>query len=160
MEFADKNGTYYKLLSPVVEALGFSIVELSAANRQDGLHISLVIYSPAGVSVKDCERVHRLAAARTEVASDSRDVYFEVSSPGINRNLKYSDEFAVFTGRRVRVLCGESSDWIYGDILSADRENVVIETIEKNENKTEKSEKKIPYSQIRKAKLDFSWEEA
>ena len=153
MEFADRNGTYYKMLSPVVEALGFSIVELSAANRQDGLHISLVIFSPAGVTVKDCEKVHRLAAARTEVASDNRDVYFEVSSPGINRNIKYADEFVVFAGRGIKVLCEGESEWVHGIILSADEQNVIIET-------SEKIEKKIPYSQIRKAKLDFSWEEA
>ena len=153
MEFADRNGTYYKMLSPVVEALGFSIVELSAANRQDGLHISLVIFSPTGVTVKDCEKVHRLAAARTEVASDNRDVYFEVSSPGINRNIKYADEFAVFAGRGIKVLCEGESEWVHGIILSADEQNVIIET-------SEKIEKKIPYSQIRKAKLDFSWEEA
>ncbi len=160
MDFADKNGTYYQLLSPVVEGLGFSIVELTAANRQDGIHISLVIYSPSGVSVKDCERVHRLAAARAEVASDTRDVYFEVSSPGINRNIKSADEFGVFTGRRVKILCEGMSEWLHGVILSADAQNVVIETVETIENKNERTEKKIPYSQIKKAKLDFSWEEA
>lgn len=160
MEFADKKGTYYQLLSPVVEGLGFSIVELTAANRQDGIHISLVIYSPSGVSVKDCERVHRLAAARAEVASDTRDVYFEVSSPGINRNIKSADEFGVFTGRRVKILCEGMSEWLHGVILSADAQNVVIETVETIENKNERTEKKIPYSQIKKAKLDFSWEEA
>ena len=160
MDFADKNGTYYQLLSPVVEGLGFSIVELTAANRQDGIHISLVIYSPSGVSVKDCERVHRLAAARAEVASDTRDVYFEVSSPGINRNIKSADEFGVFTGRRVKILCEGMSEWLHGVILSADAQNVVIETVYTIENKNERTEKKIPYSQIKKAKLDFSWEEA
>ena len=160
MEFAEKNGTYYQLLSPVVEGLGFSIVELSAANRQDGIHISLVIYSPSGVSVKDCERVHRLAAARAQVAADTRDVYFEVSSPGINRNIKYADEFAVFTGRGVKILCDGMSEWLYGVILSAGEQNVVIEETKTIDNKIEKSENKIPYSQIKKAKLDFAWEEA
>ena len=153
MDFADKNGTYYQLLSPVVEGLGFSIVELSASSRQDGIHISLVIFSPAGVSVKDCEKVHRLAAARTEVASETRDVYFEVSSPGINRNFKHADEFAVFAGRNVKVLCDGENEWVQGCLMSADEKNVIIKTIEK-------TEKKIPYSQIKKAKLDFSWEEA
>ena len=136
MDFADKNGTYYQLLSPVVEGLGFSIVELAAANRQDGIHISLVIYSPSGVSVKDCERVHRLAAARAEVASDTRD------------------------GRRVKILCDGKSEWLHGVIMSADAQNVVIESVETIENKNERTENKIPYSQIKKAKLDFSWEEA
>jgi len=160
MEFADKNGTYYKLLSPVVEGLGFSIVELSASNRQDGLHLNLVIFSPEGVTVKDCEKVHRLAAARTGVAAENRDVYFEVSSPGINRNLKYADEFAVFAGRAVKVLLEEESEWVHGVILSAGAQEVIMETNKTIDNKIEKSEKKIPYSLIRKAKLDFSWEEA
>ncbi|MBO7430372.1 MAG: ribosome maturation factor RimP [Spirochaetia bacterium] len=154
MEFADKNGTYYQLLSPVVEGLGFSIVELSAANRQDGIHISLVIFSPAGVSVKDCEKVHRLAAARAEVASDTRDVYFEVSSPGINRNIKHADEFALFTGYGVKVLCDGDSEWMRGILEASGEKGIIID------NKIEKSRKKIPYSQIKKAKLDFSWEEA
>ena len=160
MEFADKKGTFYQLLSPVVEGLGFKVVELTASNRQDGIHISLVIFSPAGVSVKDCEKVHRLAAARAQVASDTRDVYFEVSSPGINRNIKYADEFEVFAGRGVKILCEGMSEWLHGVIISADAQNVIIETSETIDNKIEKSEKKIPYSQIKKAKLDFSWEEA
>lgn len=160
MDFADKKGTFYQLLSPVVEGLGFKVVELTASNRQDGIHISLVIFSPAGVSVKDCEKVHRLAAARVQVASDTRDVYFEVSSPGINRNIKYADEFEVFAGRGVKVLCEGMSEWLHGMIISADAQNVIIETSDTIDNKIEKSEKKIPYSQIKKAKLDFSWEEA
>lgn len=153
MDFADKSGKYYEILSPVVEGLGFSIVELNAVNRQDGLHIALVIYSPAGVAVSDCERVHRLAQARMEVAGNIRDVYFEVSSPGINRNIKSADEFAVFTGRRVKILPAEESEWIAGTLVNAGSEEIEIEI-------NKEAGKKIPYSLIRKAKLDFSWEEA
>ncbi len=153
MDFADKSGKYYEILSPVVEGLGFSIVELNAVNRQDGLHIALVIYSPAGVAVSDCERVHRLAQARMEVAGNIRDVYFEVSSPGINRNIKSADEFAVFTGRRVKILPAEESEWIAGTLVNAGSEGIEIEI-------NKEAGKKIPYSLIRKAKLDFSWEEA
>lgn len=153
MDFADKSGKYYEILSPVVEGLGFSIVELNTVNRQDGLHIALVIYSPAGVAVSDCERVHRLAQARMEVAGNIRDVYFEVSSPGINRNIKSADEFAVFTGRRVKILPAEESEWIAGTLVNAGSEGIEIEI-------NKEAGKKIPYSLIRKAKLDFSWEEA
>lgn len=153
MDFADKSGKYYEILSPVVEGLGFSIVELNAVNRQDGLHIALVIYSPAGVAVSDCERVHRLAQARMEVAGNIRDVYFEVSSPGINRNIKSADEFAVFTGRRIKILPAEESEWIAGTLVNAGSEGIEIEI-------NKEAGKKIPYSLIRKAKLDFSWEEA
>lgn len=153
MDFADKSGKYYEILSPVVEGLGFSIVELNAVNRQDGLHIALVIYSPAGVAVSDCERVHRLAQARMEVAGNIRDFYFEVSSPGINRNIKSADEFAVFTGRRVKILPAEESEWIAGTLVNAGSEGIEIEI-------NKEAGKKIPYSLIRKAKLDFSWEEA
>ena len=52
------------------------------------------------------------------------------------------------------------SEWLHGIIISADAQDVIIETSETIDNKIEKSEKKIPYSQIKKAKLDFSWEEA
>jgi len=159
MEFADKNGKYYEALAPVVEGLGFSIVELSANSRQDGLHISLVIFSKDGVTVKDCERVHKLAAARMEVINDVRDIYFEVSSPGVNRNMKSAGEFAVFVDRSVKVICDGDSEWTYGDIISADDKNVVLKLDNENDNKNEET-KSIPYSRIRKAKLDFSWEEA
>lgn len=87
-------------------------------------------------------------------------IWFGVSSPGINRNIKHADEFAVFAGRGVKVLCDGDSEWVHGVIVSAGAQNVIIETSETIENKIEKSEKKIPYSQIKKAKLDFSWEEA
>ncbi|MCQ2604346.1 MAG: ribosome maturation factor RimP [Spirochaetia bacterium] len=152
MEFANKSGKYYEILAPVVEGLGFRIVELSANNRQDGLHIALVLYSENGVTVNDCERVHRVAAARMEVASDSRDVYFEVSSPGVNRNIKSADEFAIFVGKRVKVLSEGESEWTVGELVAAGNDDITVFS--------EKTERKIPYSLIRKAKLEFSWEEA
>ena len=69
-----------------------------------------------------------------EVVGDIRDVYFEVSSPGVNRDIKSAGEFAVFIGRSVKILCDGDSEWIYGDILNADDKNVILELSNKIDN--------------------------
>ncbi len=135
----------YNELLPVIEGLGFSVVELRAKSIKGVMQVHLVIYKPGGVSVDDCTLVNNTVRPKIEILLDMRDLRLEVASPGINRQLKSDREFAVFTGLRVRALLNETEEWIEGEIESADENNVVLTA--KGEQKT------IPLRNIRKAKL-------
>lgn len=135
----------YKELLPVIEGLGFSVVELKAKGVKGVMQVHLVIYRPEGVSVEDCTLVHSTVRPKIEVLLDTRDIQLEVASPGIGRKLKSDREFAVFKGLLVRIWIDEQDQSIEGEIKGSDGENVVIST--RDEQKT------IPLRNVRKAKL-------
>lgn len=140
----------YPVVVPILEKLGYTVVELRSHRVRDTLHVNLVIYNPRGVSVEDCSEVYRTIFPRMQIVGDNRDLHLEVSSPGLTRNLKTSDEFAIFTGRAVRILAGDEVDWAIGKVVGADNDAVVIQTNE--------GTRRVPYSEIRKAKLDLAEE--
>jgi ribosome maturation factor RimP len=73
----------------------------------------------------------------------------ELTSPGIEHNIKNAAEFAVFTGRAVRVWDKTVNDWVGGKIISADDKQVTLET-EGGESKS------VSYENIAKAKFNYN----
>jgi ribosome maturation factor RimP len=140
----------YQLVAPVVEKMGYSVVELHSHRVRETLHVNLVVYTESGVGIDDCSEIYRTLFPRIKLAGDNRDLHLEVSSPGLTRNLKSTEEFAVFTGREVRVLTDEDGEWFGGTIGEVgDTFVVLIDS---------KSKRQVGFSQIRKARLDFTQE--
>jgi ribosome maturation factor RimP len=133
-------------LNPIITGLGYTIVEFKKQQVKGTLHVSIVIYKHTGISLDDCEEVHNTVLPRIELLEDLRDIHLEVSSPGINRKFKSADEFPIFVHNNVKILEEGASDWVRGQIESADEESVTI--------KCEKSTCTMNYEQIKKAKLD------
>ena len=151
MDFIETHeNTIYNIIAPVVEAMGYTIVELTSARVSEDLHIHLIIHSAEGIGIDDCTKVHRTIQKRIETFNEDRYFYLEVSSPGITRNFKSANEFAVFKGKFARILIENESEWIKGIIGNSSRTEVEIQISGEM--------KKIPYSEIKKAKLDFSGE--
>lgn len=150
MQTSDLSEKVRQHIEPVIEGLGYSLVELKANRNKANLHVSVVIYSPAGVTLSDCADVHRIIQPRIELLEDTRDLHIEVASPGVERNIKNAREYTVFTGRGVRVMLRDTKDWKGGIIESADNTALRLRTGETTED--------IPYDRILKAKLDYSQE--
>ena len=113
-------------VKPIVESLGFRIVELHTAVVRGTTHVDLVVYRPEGVGIDDCAGIHRTILPRIEVLLGDRDVTVQVSSPGIDRTLKSDAEFSVFAGRGVRVLLTGATEWLAGVIGGAGEQAVEI----------------------------------
>ncbi|MCM1320789.1 MAG: ribosome maturation factor RimP [Bacteroides sp.] len=142
---------YYKECSPLVSGLGYALVELRLSKSKTQHNVSAVIAradpsSAEAVGVNDCAKVHRLLLPRLEALLHSQDVFMEVMSPGMERNIKNAAEFVFFTGKSVRVWSKDINDWIPGKIVSSGPRSVVLDT-------AEKGTLTIPYEQIAKAKL-------
>ena len=73
----------------------------------------------------------------------------ELTSPGIEHNIKNAAEFTVFTGRAIRVWDKTVTDWVEGKIKAADDKSV---TLEGADGKTFT----VSYENIAKAKFNYN----
>src|SRR5690242_20776010 len=80
--------------------MGYELVELQAANG--GRMLRLFIDKPGGIGVEDCAAVSRQLARVLEVEGVNYE-RLEVSSPGLDRALKKSADFARFAGHKADV---------------------------------------------------------
>ncbi len=145
-----ENDTVRAEIEPVLNGMGFSLVELAIGRLKGTTRVSVVIYRAEGVGIDECAEASRLIYPRLETIEGFAEVSLEVSSPGIERVLKSPTEYAIFSGRGVRILEGGNAEWIGGVIESAEDGVLTL--------KMEGQLKKFPFSSIRKAKLDHSQE--
>lgn len=121
---------HYSECAPLVEGLGYTLVELHISPAKTVTKITAVIASkdPAvDIGVNDCSKVHHALLPRLEAILGTEDTYMELTSPGMERNFKNAAEFSVFVGREVRVWDKTVTDWVSGKILSADEKSVTLE---------------------------------
>ena len=121
---------YYKECAVLVEGLGYKLVDLKIIPAKTITKISAIVTTvnpDENMGVNDCAKVHRVLLPRLEELLGTEDTTMELTSPGIEHNIKNAAEFAVFKGRNVRVWDKEITDWIGGKIISADDKSVTME---------------------------------
>ncbi|MEZ5475140.1 MAG: ribosome maturation factor RimP [Steroidobacteraceae bacterium] len=102
------------LLEPVVNELGYELVEVESVAGPEGGTLRLYIDRAAaeqadgdggeGIGIDDCERVSRAVAAVLDEDDPLPGAYsLEVSSPGFDRVLRTPAHFARFVGARVKL---------------------------------------------------------
>ena len=92
------------LLEPVVEGLGYELVELEWVGVGGNRTLRLFIDTSTGVTLEDCEAVSRSVEAVLDAEDPIREGYsLEVSSPGVDRPLRRDADFTRFAGERVKV---------------------------------------------------------
>ena len=139
---------YYEDCAPLVEGLGFVLVDLKIIPQKTTVKISAVIASqdPAKtIGVEDCSKVHHALLPRLEALLGRDDTYMELTSPGTDRNIKNAAEFALFKGTEIRVWDKNVSDWVSGTILDAGKDSLTLKCEEEN--------KVYKYDDIAKAKF-------
>ena len=148
MEFIQKKDIpYFTECEPLVEGLGFKLVDLNVLHKKDVWQVKAVIKSEKGVGIKDCTSVHRSLQPRIEALIGSQDVTMEVSSPGINRLVKRSVEFYAFMGEQAQIWDNSITDWRHGIIKEVNSEGLVLNSDNKDI--------KIPYQDIKKARCNL-----
>ncbi|EQD44345.1 protein belonging to Uncharacterized protein family UPF0090, partial [mine drainage metagenome] len=92
------------LIEPVIERLGYELVDLDYGAGRGSALVRLYIDRHGGVGIEDCERVSREVSALLDVEDPIPTAYtLEVSSPGFDRVLRTRAHFARFAGERVFV---------------------------------------------------------
>ena len=94
--------TVREAILPVVTELGYRIWDITYAKIGADYHLEITIDSDAGIQIEDCERVHRAIDPILDEADPIEGFYYlEVSSPGIERELRTEEHILAFIGARV-----------------------------------------------------------
>ena len=109
-----------------LEGLGYELVDLESS--RSGL-VRVFIDAPAGITVKDCERVsrHLTQAFAVEGIDYER---LEVSSPGLDRPLKRIEDYRRFAGRDASIrlkLPRDGQRRFEGTLAGVEGERVLVE---------------------------------
>jgi len=118
-------------LEDILKGLGFRLVELAISRHRGSIKVRVVIYNGMSIGTDDCSKAHRAITPRLELAFSGRDIYLEVSSPGINRLIKDGVEFTHYLGRGVRCYCTDISDWTAGILETVDEKGIGLKTKER-----------------------------
>ncbi len=139
------------LLEPVVEQLGYELIEVELVPGRGGGGGTLRLYidRSEGIGIADCEQVSRAVAAVLDEDDPIPSAYsLEVSSPGFDRLLVKPAHFARFAGARVKVelLSPRAGRKRYtGALLAADELGIDLEV--------DGEQVKIAYADIGRARM-------
>ena len=96
------------LLPSVVEGLGYQLLDLEWVPKEDKV-LRVIIDHTRGIQLKDCTTVSKAVSKCLDVDDDFDESYrLEVSSPGINRELKTDSDLFRFQGSQVKILYCDS----------------------------------------------------
>jgi ribosome maturation factor RimP len=94
--------TVREAILPTVTELGYRIWDITYAKVGADYHLEITIDSDAGIQIEDCERVHRAIDPILDEEDPIEGFYYlEVSSPGIERELRTEEHITAFLGARV-----------------------------------------------------------
>ncbi len=123
--------TVREAILPTVTELGYRIWDITYGKIGADYHLEITIDSDEGINIDDCERVHRaIDPILDEVDPIEGFYYLEVSSPGVERELRTEEHIALSVGERVEAklfaaLDGKKS--IVGKLCGLENGEVIIE---------------------------------
>ena len=83
-----------KIIKPIVESLGYELVEVDYSKQHFGMALTITIFSKNGITIEDCEKVSNAIDAPIDELNPTNDEPYtlNVSSPGLDRPIKTSDD--------------------------------------------------------------------
>lgn len=92
------------LLSPVIEGLGYAVWDVQFRKVGADFTLTVTIDSEDGISIDDCEKVHRAIDPLLDEADPIEVAYvLEVSSPGIEREIRTDAHIEACMGEEIDV---------------------------------------------------------
>ncbi len=130
--------TVREAIEPTVTELGYRIWDVTYSKIGADYHLEITIDSDSGIDIDDCERVHRAIDPILDEADPIEGFYYlEVSSPGIERELRTDEHIALSIGARVEAKLFTARDGkksVVGELKAYDGGTVTIlegdETVE------------------------------
>jgi ribosome maturation factor RimP len=151
MNFFEKN--IYEQIQQVVDNKGFFLIDLVLRGERNNRVIEVYVDSEVNVSAEDCAEISREIDKKFEEENVFESGYrLEVSSPGVNRPLKYLKQFTKHINRKFDVSYRESD--------AVKKFSGILKNIEGNclvFLKSNREEIKIDFSDIIKAKVIISF---
>lgn len=119
-------------VSPVIEKLGYEVVEVEYAKKTDGMNLTFYIDKEEGIQVEDCEKVSKAIDGLLEELNptDDQPYILNVSSPGIDRPLKTERDFKRNMDKEIEITLFSKIDGkkrFVGNLKGFDAQSVTIE---------------------------------
>ena len=159
MAVQDIDSKITSLVTPLLDSMGFELVELEFLRQGKGHVLRLYIDKPGGITLDDCADVSREFSLILDVEDCIPGRYdLEVSSPGLNRPIKRLEDYKKFTGRLAQVKTAELLEDEKGS-----RRKTFLGVIEAVEGDTivirlkEGPLARIPFGLISKGNLEFEF---
>ena len=93
--------TVLEAIAPTVSELGYSIWDITYSKVGADYHLEITIDSARGIDIEDCERVHRAIDPILDECDPIEGFYYlDVSSPGIERELRTDEHILASIGAR------------------------------------------------------------
>ncbi len=114
--------TVREAIEPKVSELGYRLWDITYAKIGADYHLEITIDNDKGIDISDCEKVHRAIDPILDEVDPIEDFYYlEVSSPGIERELRTDEHIALSVGQRVEAKLFAPKDGLKaltGELLS------------------------------------------
>ena len=95
-------GTVTKIAEPLAEELGYFLWDVEYVKEGADMYLRITIDSEEGITIDDCETFSRAIDPILDEADPITDSYhLEVSSPGLEREIKTLEHIAYCTGETV-----------------------------------------------------------
>ena len=126
-----------KFLTPIVENLGYEIVEVEFAKKHNGDNLTIFIDKKGGgIDINDCEKVHNAIDEPLDELNptDDKPYTLNVSSPGIDRPIVSDKDFNRNMGEvlEVKLFQAINKKKIFiGTLLAFSEQTVSLEISEK-----------------------------
>ena len=94
--------TVREAIAPTVTELGYSIWDITYNKIGADYHLEITIDNEVGINIEDCEKVHRAIDPILDECDPIEGFYYlEVSSPGVERELRTEEHIKRCIGERV-----------------------------------------------------------
>ncbi len=120
------------LVTPKIEELGYRVWDVEFAKEGADWHLTVTIDSDEGISITDCETVHNAIDPLLDEADPIDTAYYlNVSSPGIERELRTDAHIVASVGERAEAklfAAHEGKKEYVGTLTAYENGNVTITT--------------------------------
>lgn len=149
----------YKDMQDLMDSLSLDVVEVNTQENKGDVQLRVFLSKKSGeITTDDLENAYNIIYPRYSVLMRKRELTLEVTSPGLQRNLKDWHEFELFIGKDVRVYSTAYSSYVVGTIDLLDGDTLTLRNY-LIEDKNEKGDSiALDYKDIAKAKLEYRWE--
>jgi len=127
----------YEFLNPIVEDLGYEIVDVEYVKKADGYNMTVYIDCANGISLDDCEKVHHAIDEPLDELDPTNGASYtlNVSSPGLDRPLKTDKDFSRNIGSMIELSLYapiKKARNFVGELISFDENSLEIKTKKEN----------------------------
>ncbi len=117
------------LVTPIAQSMGLTVLEVLYEKKYDGMNLTVVIDKEGGVTIDDCEMLHRAIDGPLDELDPIENSYtLNVSSPGLDRPLKLEWDYKRNLGKKISVKLYKPLDGkkTFQGILSSYDENCFV----------------------------------